>query len=383
MSISQTEVQPEFDDGKAVDYDVFSGNHGLEPDTELRDFLWVMHDEPHASRRKEMIKKYPKLKDIMGYEPMTKYIVVFLMVIQISISLTMTEEDIVFPCSLKFWSLAYIFGATISQALFLAEHEISHNLAFKKFSHNKMFGIFTNMPLLVPFFIYFKYYHNEHHKYQGVDGVDTDIPTYLEAKLLSNFLGKLFFLTFQIAFYAIRPPLVKKPIITKWHVVNYIVQGIFIGTMYYLFGKPPLYYLVASIWFAGSLHPVASHFIAEHYVFKGEDETFSYYGKLNWLTFNVGYHNEHHDFPMVPWSRLPALYEIGFEEYYGKLPYHKSWVMVLIRFLFDNKVTLFNRVKRPDMNKVRRKKNISGNAEYTGSWLFGKGRSLKSKLKDT
>ena len=54
------------------------------------------------------------------------------------------------------------------------------------------------------------------------------------------------------------------------------------------FGIRPLLYLVFSSLLAGSLHPCAGHFIAEHYVWDGlNQETYSYYGPLNILAYNV------------------------------------------------------------------------------------------------
>ena len=61
-----------------------------------------------------------------------------------------------------------------------------------------------------------------------------------------------------------------------------------------------------------SLHPMSGHFIAEHFEFIEGQETYSYYGILNYLTWNVGYHNEHHDFPNIP-GRLPEVKKIGKE----------------------------------------------------------------------
>ena len=82
----------------------------------------------------------------------------------------------------------------------------------------------------------------------------------------------------------------------------------FVVAVVHFMGWTALLYLFLSSAFAIGLHPVGARWIQEHYLtFPGDQETFSYYGPMNVLALNVGYHNEHHDLMRVPWTRLPAL----------------------------------------------------------------------------
>ena len=146
--------------------------------------------------------------------------------------------------------------------------------------------------------------------------------------------------------------------LSRIHLFNIIAQVVFDGLIVKYISVNALLYLLLSSFLAGSLHPCAGHFIAEHYVFDRQTgkesetgvsapvpETFSYYGPLNLLTYNVGLHNEHHDFPAIPWTRLPLLHELA-REFYDDLPYHKSWPWVMWQFIWDSEVGLWCRVKR-------------------------------------
>ena len=97
--------------------------------------------------------------------------------------------------------------------------------------------------------------------------------------------------TFQILFYALRPGFVKQQKPTVWLGINIAVQLLFNYALITAAGWTAWGYLIASSFFAGSLHPCAAHFIAEHYMFAGVgQETWSYYGPLNALAYNVSCH---------------------------------------------------------------------------------------------
>ena len=78
-----------------------------------------------------------------------------------------------------------------------------------------------------------------------------------------------------------------------------------------------------------------------------QQETYSYYGPLNWVMFNMGFHNEHHDFPMVAWSRLPQLYRMA-PEFYRTLFAYQSYTRLVVKFIFDKEISPFSRWVRYD-----------------------------------
>lgn len=304
------------------------------------DFYWVDTIEPHFERRKQILKEHPEVKSLFGLDRWLWIKTMLAVSIHLSIAIWMVPDQLGWMLL-----LALVVGATFSHVLFLAIHEITHDLAFRSRIANNWLALVANIPIVFPFAIAFKYYHAEHHWQQGKDGVDTDLPTKNEALLFRGFIGKLFWMINQILFYAIRPMMVKRLAIDKWLVINAIFQIIIMAAFVWFAGWYSLLYLLVSVFFSGGLHPIAGHFIAEHYVFKEGQETYSYYGPLNAITFNVGYHNEHHDFPNIPGSRLPRLKQIA-NEYYEPLYSYNSWSKVLLRFVLNESVSLFSRVKR-------------------------------------
>lgn len=307
------------------------------------DYIRVDYAEPHKIRNRDIIIKYPEVKSLFGPTLSTAFFCVLCVTLQIFFAISFG--------GLVWWKiliLSYLVGAVFNHALFVLIHECTHNLIFKNTSFNRLAGMFCNLPIVVPMAMSFRKYHLLHHKYQGNFEYDADLPVLAEAKFVHNrpFRKMIWLLFFTFIEGIVRPAALKNVnLFDKWTFLNLAIQAIFVSTLVYFFGWMTLLYLVLSTFFSVGLHPLGARWIQEHFVVRPNQETYSYYGPLNLVAFNVGYHNEHHDFMLVPWSKLPKLRAMA-PEYYDSLYFHKSWTGLFFLFLFKKNISLFSRVVR-------------------------------------
>jgi sphingolipid delta-4 desaturase len=299
--------------------------------------------EPHVARGRQILATHPELRLLAGPLPQSAAWTLLLVSTQTALAFLLVGQPwyVWLPC-------AYVVGATIDHALFVLIHETAHNLVFRWRTGNRLTALLANVPLVFPAAISFCKYHLLHHRHMGEIDLDADIPGPAEARLVGKTTaGKATWLAaLALVLGTIRPRRIKSvPFLDFWTVANLLSQAAVVSAVVVWAGVEPLKYLTMSMIFAVGLHPLGARWIQEHYVFKAGQETYSYYGPLNHLSFNVGYHNEHHDLITVPWLRLPQVRR-GAPEFYDALHAHWSWTGLLIRFLRDRQVTLFSRIVR-------------------------------------
>lgn len=314
-----------------------------------KNFRWSEESEPHKLRTKEIITKHPEIRSLIGRNPYTLLVILLCVGVQLTLAYFLRDS--------AWWVIvlsAYLIGAFACHTLFVCIHECAHNLLFKNRTANTWSGIIANLPLVFPSSVSFQKYHIKHHSFQGVEELDADMPFKWEAKLIDNsVLGKALWLLFYPVFQLLRPLRLKEiNIFDKWTIINWVVQVSFMAAVVYFLGAKSVVFLVASFFFSVGLHPLGARWIQEHYLTHGDQETKSYYGVLNSVNLNVGYHNEHHDFPSVAWNRLPKIKKIA-GSYYNTLGYHTSYTGLLFRFLFDKNLSVFSRVARANRGKVK------------------------------
>lgn len=335
----------------------------------MSDFTRVTGREPHFERTRLLLANHPEVRKLVGNAPITSIAIFGIVALQLAAAWLARDQP--------WWMiliLAYGIGAFADHALWTLIHECTHNLVFRRASENSLLQLVANIPIVIPSAIAFRRYHLLHHNHQGDEDLDADLPSPLEAALVGNSSPrKALWLAFYFLAQLLRVPrLTRIKLIDTWYVGNTVVQIAVVAAVIYGWGWASLTYLLLSSVFAIGLHPVGARWIQEHYLtHPGGQETFSYYGGLNTIAFNVGYHNEHHDLMRVPWMRLPQV-RAAAPELYDSLHYHTSWTRLLIRFIVDPTLGLHSRVVRspapPGAEKIvasEVRQTIGAGAEYS------------------
>jgi sphingolipid 4-desaturase/C4-monooxygenase len=302
-------------------------------------------EQPHPQRTRAILKAHPEVRSLMGRNPCTALVAVLILAAQSAIAYFVSRLG---PNG--WWVsllVAYGFGAFANHCSYVIIHDATHNLVFRARILNRLVAIIADLPNLFPGAIGFGVYHLKHHAHQGDYESDADIPSQWEARLVGNkWYRKAFWLLLFPIFQITRPPRLKAITVwNAWTVVNFLAAIGYDLVLYYFCGWAGLWYLGCSFFFSIGLHPVGARWVQEHYTLDPDQETFSYYGPINRVALNVGYHNEHHDFPSIAWNNLPKLRALA-PEFYDSLRSHSSWTRLLFQFLFDRRYTLFSRVER-------------------------------------
>lgn len=71
---------------------------------------------------------------------------------------------------------------------------------------------------------------------------------------------------------------------TDLEVLNLMFQLAFDVAIYYFFGPKSLAFLMIGFVLGLGLHPLAGHFVSEHYVFQEGQETYRYFNLLTLLS---------------------------------------------------------------------------------------------------
>jgi sphingolipid delta-4 desaturase len=309
----------------------------------MADFTHLDGRPVHFYRGREIIKAHPEVKQLMGKNPWTALCVCGLVGTQWAIAAF--ASDLIW-----YWviPLAYLVGAFLNHALYVASHECTHNLVFRSPRANKLLGICTDLALVVPSASGFRKYHKMHHQFLSQYLRDPDIVRHEEARLIGNSaLRKALWLFFFSVSQALRPMQITETTFwDRWIVANLVIIVTVNCAIIVVLGPQALAYLTLSTLFALGLHPLGGRWIQEHYLTQAGQETYSYYGPLNKTCFNMGYHNEHHDFATVPWNNLPKVTRLA-PEFYDNLVSYRSWTAVLWRYIFDPTMSSYSRIVRP------------------------------------
>ena len=344
---------------------------------EKPDAIW------HRERARAMLADHPEIKNLFGRSRWTALFCLLVVSLQIALAY--------FSIHLPWWGVlltAYFVGTMANIGMFNLAHECNHALVFKKKKWNRWLFTLTSLPMMFPAHHTWWIEHHVHHNELGAkqDFVKRRRSILLFrkdrwlGKPMSEQIGKWFgwvstplcwpvivlvmflqlarsviglaaYVIIDLCRLRLTPSDNVLKILADEHLVSgYKKYGIEIWAVAYpllslalmvtsvLFaGWYALFFLLASsIFTTGFLHPLSFGLILSNshfHGFKTYQPTSSYYGWLNWITFNFGLHTEHHDLAAIPWFRLGQLRKIA-PEFYEPLKKTTSFAGLALKFAF-------------------------------------------------
>ncbi len=279
----------------------------------------------HHDRRKLLLQRYPEARELMGPNPWTALIITLMVALHVTLAALVTQ--------LPWWAvvvLAWSVGTFVAHAIGVLIHDAAHDLVFRSPVLNRLIAIFANLPLLFPAAMDFRHKHLLHHAHLGEpDGTDTQAPGEWDFAFATSRLR-------TAVWHVIGPMVVTmkssdKP--TAWVWLNIAANVVCSAALFMLLGWKGFVFLGISGLVAFGHHPVGVRRYGEHLTLREGQPTVSYYGPLNLLSFDVGYHVEHHDLPNVPWNRARRLHRMA-KEMYEPLAHLDSWSRLLFELTF-------------------------------------------------
>ncbi len=294
----------------------------------------------HRTRRANILRSRPEVHALFGPMPSAAWFGLGAMALQIALAFLAAR--------LPWWGnvlLALGVGAFVMHAINCVVHECAHNLIFANPRASKAFAILVTLPSLVPSAMAFCHYHLLHHSFFGVREMDSDVPTRWEVRVVghSTFRKLVWLLILPFSYSVFHPLFVRRRMpLDGWLLANILSIALAWAVIVWLAGWPAIGYLLLSTYFSVGPHPAGAHILQEHIAFDGGNGMASYYGPINAISVNLGYHLEHHDLPRVAGWRLPQLRQL-LPEFYADHVRHSSRFAGLWQFVTNPAIGLESR----------------------------------------
>lgn len=349
-------------------------------DADKPDAVW------HRERARGMLQNHPEIRGLFGHVPSTAFWCVACSSALLALA--------VVSQFLPWWGLllvAYVFGAWLNLCLFQLAHECNHGLVFNNKRWDRWLFTLTTLPMMMPGHHTWWIEHHAHHNDMGakkdfvkrrrsiflamkdkiagmtvpkryrwmVSWITTPLFWPIAMVMLVTQIGRaivgLIVYAFALVFrWRLEPGDFALKVLADEHLVSGydryririwavaypLLQLVLLVALFLIGGwKPLVFLLISALFLTGFLHPLAFGLILANSHFHGHrayQPSSSYYGWLNWVTFNFGLHTEHHDLAAVPWNRLGSLRKIA-PEYYDDLLKTPSYARLALQFAFGSR----------------------------------------------